>query len=152
MINIVLYEPEIPENTGNIMRTAVAFDATLHLIRPFGFIFDEKRLKRSGAGYIDQGKYYYFTRYGHKSPDKFDFSQTKEDIYLIFGKESTGIPKEILKDHLENCIRIPTTDGVRSLNLSNCVAVGVYEVIKQQNYAHLLTDEPFKGKDYLERE
>ena len=169
MINIVLYEPEIPENTGNIMRTAVAFDATLHLIRPFGFIFDEKRLKRSGAGYIDkvkykiyddyedfinqnQGKYYYFTRYGHNSPDKFNFCKTEEKIYLIFGKESTGIPKELLKGHIENCIRIPTTDGVRSLNLSNCVAIGVYEVIKQQNYAHLLTDEPFKGKDYLERE
>ena len=78
--------------------------------------------------------------------------KTEEKIYLIFGKESTGIPKEILKGHIENCIRIPTTDGVRSLNLSNCVAIGVYEVIKQQNYAHLLTDEPFKGKDYLERE
>lgn len=169
MINIVLYEPEIPENTGNIMRTAVAFDATLHLIRPFGFIFDEKRLKRSGANYIDKvkyklyddyedftnqnpGKYYYFTRYGHKSPDKFNFKDKTENIYLIFGKESTGIPKEILKDHIDNCIRIPTTNGVRSLNLSNCVALGVYEVIKQQNYPHLLTDEPFKGQDYLERE
>lgn len=168
MINIVLYEPEIPENTGNIMRTCAGTNTTLHLIRPFGFIFDEKHLKRSGANYLDKvkykiyddfeefttqnkGKYYYFTRYGHHAPSEYNYNETNEDIYLIFGKESTGIPKEILKNNLSTCIRIPTTDNIRSLNLSNCVAIGLYEVLRQKNYLNLLKDEPFKGKDYLEK-
>lgn len=166
MINVVLYEPEIPQNTGNIMRTCAATDTKLHLIKPLGFSLDEKSIKRSGANYIDncdykvyenyaefleqnEGEFYFFTRYGRKAPTEFDYSDKNKNIYLIFGKESTGIPKEILKEHLDNCTRLPMTDKVRALNLSNCVAIMVYEVLRQQDYNDLLRYEPFKGEDYL---
>lgn len=169
MINIVLYEPEIAENTGNIMRTCAGMNAHLHLIEPLGFYLDEKHLKRSGVNYIDKvnytlyddyedflskndGHFYFFTRYGKKSPDKVDFSDKRNNIYLIFGKESTGIPKEILKKHLDNCIRIPISDKVRCLNVANSVAIALYEVVKQQKYDTLLSYEPFKGEDYLEKD
>ena len=168
MINVVLYEPEIPQNTGNIMRTCAATNAKLHLIKPLGFSLDEKVVKRSGANYVDKcdytvyenwedflnknkGTFYFLTRYGNKPHSSFDYSDKKENIYLVFGKESTGIPKNILKDHLNSCLRIPMTDKVRALNLSNTVAIMVYEVLRQQNYDGLLFDEPFKGTDYLER-
>ena len=168
-INVVLFEPEIPGNTGNIMRTCVATGAKLHLITPLGFVLNSSTIKRSGVNYIDKleytvyedwndflskntGDFYYFTRYGHKPHSSFDYSDNTKSIYLIFGKESTGIPKEILKKDLDHCMRIPMTDNVRSLNLSNCVAICVYEVLRQQDYNDLLRDEPHKGKDYLERE
>ena len=162
MINVVLYQPEIPGNTGNIMRTCVATGTKLHLIKPLGFVLDDAHLKRSGVNYIDKleyevyenfeefkeknkGDFYYFTRYGHKPHSS-----------LIFGKESTGIPKEILKEDLEHCMRIPMTDNVRALNLSNCAAICIYEVLRQQDYDNLLRDEPsddlHKGSDYLERD
>lgn len=167
MINVVLYEPEIPQNTGNIMRTCAATKTKLHLIKPLGFNLDEKSIKRSGANYIDEcdyqiyenyekflekndGEFYYFTRYGKKAPTEFDYSDNSKNIYLVFGKESTGIPKDILKNNLDKCTRLPMTDKVRALNLSNCVAIMVYEVLRQQNYNDLLRYEPFKGKDYLE--
>ena len=167
MINIVLYEPEIPTNTGNIMRSCVATGAKLHLIKPLGFSLDEKSVKRSGANYIDKlnyevyenfedfksknpGEYYYFTRYGKKPHTAFDYSDKTKDIYLIFGKESAGIPKEILKDNLDRCMRIPMTQDVRSLNLSNCAAIVLYEVLRQQDYNDLLQTEPHKGENYLE--
>ena len=166
MINIVLFEPEIPQNTGNIMRTCVATNAHLHLIKPLGFYMDEAHLKRSGVNYVNECKYtlydnfddflsknsgemYFFTRYGKKPHSDFDY-KNDQNIYLIFGKESTGIPKEILKKHLDRCIRIPSTDGVRALNLSNCVAIGAYEVMRQKNYEGLLKTEPFKGENYIE--
>jgi len=169
MINIVLFEPEIPQNTGNIMRTCVATGSKLHLIKPLGFSVDDASLKRSGVNYIDklewfvyenwedfknknEGDFYYFTRYGHKPHTSFNYSDNSRNIYLVFGKESTGIPKEILKNDLEHCMRIPMTNNVRSLNLSNCVAICTYEVLRQQNYNELLRDEPHKGNDYLERE
>lgn len=169
MINIVLYEPEIPTNTGNIMRTCIAIGAKLHLIEPLGFRLDEKSIRRSGANYIDSldyevyddyddflsknsGEFYYFTRYGRKPHTSFDYSDSNKNIYLIFGKESTGIPKGILKNNLDRCMRIPMSDKVRSLNLSNCVAIVAYEVLRQQDYNDLLRSEPFKGEDYLERE
>lgn len=168
MLNVVLFEPEIPQNTGNIMRTCVATGTKLHLIKPLGFSLDEKVVRRSGANYIDdcdytvyenfedflaknKGKFYYLTRYGRRPHSSFDYSNKDENIYLIFGKESTGIPKEILKDHLDTCMRIPMTDKVRALNLSNCVAIMVYEALRQQDYPNLLREEPFKGADYLER-
>lgn len=168
MINVVLYEPEIPQNTGNIMRTCAGTGVMLHLIEPLGFKLDDAHIKRSGVNYIEHcnykvyknfdeflsmnsGEFYFFTRYGHKPHTSFDFSDTSSNIYLVFGKESTGIPKEILKDHLDRCMRIPMNDNIRALNLSNSVAVGVFEVLRQQNYRDLLFDEPFKGKDYLER-
>ncbi len=168
MINIVLYEPEIPTNTGNIMRTCVATGVKLHLIKPLGFSLDESSIKRSGVNYIDKldyevyenyddfasknkGVYYYFTRYGKKPHTSFDYSNKEEDIYLIFGKESTGIDKHILKENLDRCMRIPMTSNVRSLNLSNCVAIVLYEVLRQQDYLSLLRTEPHKGTDFLEK-
>lgn len=168
MINIVLFEPEIPGNTGNIMRTCVATNSKLHLIKPLGFSLDEKYTKRSGVNYIDKcdytvyeniddfyskntGTFYYLTRYGHKPHTDFDYSDSEENLYFIFGKESTGLPKEILKDHLDNCMRIPMTANVRALNLSNCCAIVIYEALRQQNYNNLLREEPHKGKDYLNK-
>lgn len=167
MINIVLFEPEIPQNTGNIMRTCVAVGASLHLIEPLGFVLNDKTIRRSGVNYIDKleyyrysnwedfvnknkGQFYFFTRYGKKPHTEFIYEKDK-DIYLIFGKESTGIPKEILKNYLDRCMRVPTTDNVRALNLSNCVAIGIYEVERQLGYPNLLKTEPFKGEDWLEK-
>lgn len=98
----------------------------------------------------NKGIYYYFTRYGKKPHSSFDYSNTNENIYLIFGKESSGIPKDILKNNLDKCMRIPMTKDIRSLNLSNCVAIVVYEVLRQQNYIGLLKTEPHKGANYLE--
>ncbi|MFA5409870.1 MAG: tRNA (cytidine(34)-2'-O)-methyltransferase [Bacilli bacterium] len=169
MINIVLYQPEIPQNTGNIMRTCVATNAKLHLIKPLGFSLDDKHMKRSGLDYIPYlnyevyenyddfkskniGTYYYLTRYGKKPHTSFDYSNTVDNIYLLFGKESTGIPREILRDDLDHCMRIPMTDKTRTLNLSNCVAIMVYEVLRQQNFNNLIRTEPFKGADYLTKD
>ena len=166
MINIVLYEPEIPTNTGNIMRTCVAVGARLHLIEPLGFKLDEKSIRRSGVNYIDKldyvvyknwdeflsknsGDFYYFTRYGKKPHTSFDYSNTEKEIYLIFGKESTGIPRDILKNDLEHCMRIPMSSNVRSLNLSNCCAIVLYEVLRQQNYRDLLFCEPHKSENFI---
>ena len=166
MINVVLYEPEIPGNTGNIMRTCAGTGVKLHLIEPLGFKLDEKNVKRSGVNYIDKcnykvypsyeeflkqnnGKFYYLTRYGKKPHTSFDYSNKEDNIYLIFGKESTGIPKEILANDLDHCMRIPMNDNIRALNLSNSVAIMVYEVLRQQNYPDLLLKEPFKGENYL---
>ncbi len=168
MINVVLYKPEIPGNTGNIMRTCVATDVNLHLIKPLGFKIDQASIKRSGVNYIENcnyqvydniedfynknkdGTFYYFTRYGHKPHSDFNFSNQDEKIYLIFGKESTGIPTEELKPNIKNCIRIPMTDKVRALNLSNTVAIAIYEVLRQQDYNDLLFDEPHKSIDFIE--
>lgn len=167
MINVVLYEPEIPENTGNIMRTCVATNTHLHLIKPLGFSLEEKYIKRSGVNYIhncdytvygnideffskNKGTYYFLTRYGHKPHTSFDYSNNKENIYFFFGKESTGIPPKILKPYIDRCMRIPMTNKVRSLNLSNTVAIMVYEALRQQNYNNLLREEPHKSKNYIE--
>ncbi len=165
MVNIVLYEPEIPENTGNIMRTCAATNARLHIIRPMGFALSSTVIKRSGVNYIDKvdyvlyddyedfcnknkGHFYYFTRYGKKAHSEFDY-KNQEDIYLIFGKESTGIPKEILRNNLDRCIRIPCSDNVRCLNVANSVAIAIYEVMRQKDYPDLVRHEPFKGEDWL---
>lgn len=167
MINIVLFEPEIPGNTGNIMRTCVATNSKLHLIKPLGFSLDEKYIKRSGVNYIDKcdytvyeniddfyskndGVFYYLTRYGHKPHTSFDYSDSNENIYFVFGKESTGIPPHLLKPHLDHCMRMPMTDNVRALNLSNTVAIMTYEALRQQNYNDLLRDEPHKGDSFIE--
>ena len=120
MINIVLYEPEIPGNTGNIMRTCAATNAKLHLIKPLGFSLEEKYIKRSAVNYLDKvnyqvyenfedflsqndGDFYFLTRYGKKPHSSFDYTKSTKDIYLFFGKESTGIPKEILRNYLDRC-------------------------------------------------
>jgi tRNA (cytidine/uridine-2'-O-)-methyltransferase len=169
MIHIVLYQPEIPQNTGNIMRTCTATNAMLHLIEPLGFSLDEKHLRRSGLDYRDlcvhqihsdwqdftakcPGKYYFVTRYGKKPPSDMNFSESNEDIFLVFGRESTGIPKSILRDSLEMCMRIPMVADARSLNLSNSVAIVIYEVLRQLDYPELSKSEVLKGEDWLERD
>ena len=167
MINIVLYEPLIPGNTGNIMRTCVATNSKLHLIKPLGFSLDEKSIKRSGVNYINdceyivyenieeffkqnKGIYYFLTRYGKKPHTSFDYSKTSENIYFIFGKETSGIPKEILLPHIDNCMRMPMTNKVRALNLSNTVAIMVYEALRQQNFPNLFLEEPHKSANFIE--
>ena len=173
MINIVLFEPEIPGNTGNIMRTCVATNSVLHLIKPLGFSLDEKYIKRSGVNYIDKciyhvyenwddfydqnkdkGEFFFLTRYGHKPHTSFDYSDNKKNYYFVFGKESTGIPRSILKPHLDKCMRMPMTDNVRALNLSNTVAIMTYEALRQQDYNDLLRSEPddsgHKGDQFIE--
>ena len=154
-------------NTGNIMRTCVATNTKLHLIKPLGFSLDTKYIKRSGVNYIDKCKYfvyeniddfysknkgtfYYLTRYGHKTGDAFDYSNKDENIYFMIGKESTGIPPKLLKPHIDKCIRIPMTDNVRALNLSNTVAIMTYEALRQQGYPGLLRDEPHKSDHFIE--
>jgi tRNA (cytidine/uridine-2'-O-)-methyltransferase len=169
MIHVVLYQPEIPQNTGNIMRTCAATGAKLHLIEPLGFSMDEKHIRRSGANYIDFTDYQiypsledflsknptgvkvFFTRYATQSPSDLSYTVSEQDYYLIFGSESSGIPKAILQTSLSTCVRFPMKDVVRSLNLSNTVAIAVYEVLRQQGYPGLVSHEPdtLKGKDYL---
>ena len=168
-INVVLYQPEIPQNTGNIMRTCVATNTILHLIEPLGFSLDEKEIKRSGANYVKDVKYirykdwdefieknqpksiYYLTRYGQKHLFDVDVSDLEEDHYFVLGKESSGIPYEILQENFDKCIRLPMTDKVRALNVSNVAAIMMYEAMRQQNYPNLFEFEPetMKGKDYL---
>lgn len=165
-LHVVLYNPEIPQNTGNIMRTCAATNVSLHLIEPLGFSLEEKNIKRSSANNIEKveytiykdwkdftdknkGEYVFLTRYGKNPPSNHDFSDINKEIYLIFGKESTGIPKEILSNNLENCYRIPMIDNVRSLNLSNCVAIIVYEALRQQDYYGLSKVEVIKGEDFI---
>lgn len=167
MINVVLFEPEIPGNTGNIMRTCVATNTTLHLIKPLGFSLDDSYIKRSGVNYIkdcnyfvyeniddfyskNEGEFYYFTRYGHKPHTSFDYTDKNKKYYFFFGKESTGIPPKLLKPHLDRCARLPMTDKVRAINLSNTVAIVVYEALRQQNYNDLLFDEPHKSINFIE--
>ncbi len=168
MINVVLFEPEIPGNTGNIMRTCVATKSKLHLIKPLGFSLDEKYVRRSGVNYIDDcdytvyeniedffsknrdGEFYFLTRYGHKPHTSFDYSDTSKNLYFIFGKESTGIPPKILAPYIDRCMRMPMTDKVRALNLSNTVAIMVYEALRQRDYPGLLKDEPHKSKTFIE--
>ena len=168
MLNVVLFEPEIPQNTGNIMRTCVATNTTLHLIKPLGFKVDDASLKRSGVNYIDKlkwyvyenwedfinknqnGAFYFLTRYGHKPHSSFDYSNLNENIYFVFGKESTGIPKNILKPNIDKCMRMPMTQNVRALNLSNTVAIMIYEALRQRDYDGLLFDEPHKSKTEIE--
>lgn len=166
MIHVVLYEPEIPQNTGNIMRTCAATGAQLHLIEPLGFSLDIKAVRRSGMDYISHcdynvyqnweefiennpsDHYYYLTRYGKKAPSEFDFTQDK-DHYFILGKESTGIPLEILRKDKEYCMRLPMKADARSLNLSNCAAIIVYECLRQLDYPELSPVEVIKGEDWL---
>ena len=149
MLNIVLMEPEIPANTGNIGRTCVATGSRLHLIEPLGFRLDEKSLRRAGMDYwdsLDVTRYINYQEFQEKHPGaKVWFATTKAkkvyteavfgmDDYIMFGKESGGIPEEILVDHEQDCIRIPMLDSIRSLNLSNSVAVVLYEALRQNDF------------------
>ena len=167
MIHIVLYRPEKPQNTGNIMRTCVAIHAKLHIIGPITFSVADKDLKRVGMDYIDDLNMqfyetyedfvkanpnidvYYVTRYANKVYSTYDFSKQLNDVYLMFGRESTGIPHDILKSHPDRLMRIPMVPEARSLNLSNCVALVTYEVLRQQGFPNLATEEAIKGPDFL---
>ena len=157
MNHVVLYQPEIPPNTGNIGRTCVGTNTHLHLIGPLGFSIDDKHLKRAGCDYwpnLNVDYYenaeeffeknqpehiYYIETFGTESYTDFDYSDDTKDYYFMFGKESTGIPKELIEAHggFERCLLIPQGDKVRSLNLSNTVAIVVYEVLRQQNFSPL---------------
>lgn len=164
MLNIVLHQPEIPANTGNIGRTCVATGSVLHLIEPLGFSLSEKQLKRAGMDYwglLDVRRYINFTDFLEKNPAigggrqrpggaRLWMATTKAkrvysdvtfgpDDYIMFGKESAGIPEEILVEHEETCIRIPMLDQIRSLNLSNSVAIVLYEALRQDSFANLQT-------------
>ncbi len=149
MLNIVLHEPEMPANTGNIGRTCVAAGARLHLIEPLGFKLNEKMLKRAGLDYwdkLDVTVYDDYADFQKKNPGaKIYMATTKaqktycdvsyeDDCYIMFGKESAGIPEEILVDNEETCIRIPMIGDIRSLNLSNSVAIVLYEALRQHNF------------------
>ena len=152
MLNIVLFEPEIPQNTGNIGRTCVATNTRLHLIEPLGFRLDEKSLRRAGMDYwkdLDVTTYRDFDEFMSKNPDaKIYMATTKApnvytevnyepDCYIMFGKESAGIPEEILKDNPDTCVRIPMVGETRSLNLSNSVAIVLYEALRQNDFSNM---------------
>ena len=152
MLNIVLYEPEIPANTGNIGRTCVATGTRLHLIEPLGFRLNEKALKRAGMDYwadLDVTTYIDYADFLEKNPNaKIYMATTKaehvysdvkfeEDCYIMFGKESAGIPEEILVENRDTCVRIPMIGDIRSLNLGNSVAVVLYEALRQNGFRHM---------------
>ena len=148
-MHIILHQPEIPANTGNIGRTCVATGTTLHLIEPLGFHLDEKSIKRAGMDYwdkLDVTRYMNFQEFQELHPGaKIWYATTKakrlyteasfeNDDYIMFGKESAGIPEELLVEHEETCIRIPMLDEIRSLNLSNAVAIVLYEALRQNHF------------------
>ncbi|MFK2825905.1 tRNA (uridine(34)/cytosine(34)/5-carboxymethylaminomethyluridine(34)-2'-O)-methyltransferase TrmL [Bacillus sp. B190/17] len=154
-INVVLYQPEIPANTGNIARTCAATDTVLHLIRPLGFSTDDKMLRRAGLDYwkfvnvvyydsMEEfyeknagGEYYYLTKFGEKNFASIDYSSIDEDYFFIFGKETTGLPKNVIAENKDRCLRVPMNDNVRALNLSNTAAILIYEALRQQNFLQL---------------
>ena len=151
-IGIVLLEPEIPQNTGNIARTCAATGASLHLIQTMGFTVTDAKLKRAGLDYWDKldityykniedfynktagGEYFYFST---KAPRVYTEISYPDNCYLIFGKETAGIPESILKKNLDRCVRIPMRETLRSLNLSNSAAIAVYEVLRQREFGNL---------------
>ena len=154
MIHIVLYEPEIPQNTGNISRTCAVTGCHLHLIEPLGFELSERSIRRAGLDYWqyltvttysdwndfkskNEGIFYFCSTKGQKCHSEVDYTDADRDIYFVFGKESHGLPEPLLKENYENCIRIPMRGFVRSLNLSNSVAVVVYEALRQLGYPDL---------------
>ncbi len=154
-VHVVLYQPEIPANTGNIARTCAATDTTLHLIRPLGFSTDDKMLKRAGLDYWEfvqihyydsleelfstykDGEFYYITKFGKKIHSSFDYSAVQKDHFFVFGKETTGLPKDLFQHNMERALRLPMTGNVHSLNLSNTAAILIYEALRQQNYPGL---------------
>jgi tRNA (cytidine/uridine-2'-O-)-methyltransferase len=150
-INIVLHEPEIPQNTGNIARTCAATGASLHIIRPMGFEIDDRKLKRAGLDYWDKLDITYYDNYedflskrpdarentyyfSTKAPHSYTDISYPDNVYIMFGKETKGLPEDILYDNKNFCVRIPMRDTIRSLNLSNSVAVAVYEIIRQKGF------------------
>ncbi len=162
MFNIVLHQPEIPQNTGNIARTCSVTGARLHIIKPMGFEIDDKKLKRAGLDYWhlldityyenfedfyeknrNKGTIYYCTT---KSSQNYCDMTFKDGDYFVFGRETKGLPEDLLKEHEQTCIRIPMRDETRSLNLSNSVAIVVYEALRQTNFEGLKI-----GSEYLQQ-
>ena len=163
MINIVLLEPQIPQNTGNIARTCAATGARLHLVRPMGFTPDDKKLKRAGLDYWhlldityydstseffekNGGEMYFFSTKGEKIYSDIEYP---DDCYIVFGREDRGINERILSENYERCVRIPMLDddSARSLNLSNSVAIAVYEILRQHGFKTLRTTGKLTGRD-----
>lgn len=154
-INIVLIEPEIPQNTGNIARTCAATGASLHLVEPMGFKVDDRKLKRAGLDYwheldityykdindfFERNKgeeFYYFTT---KAPNCYSEVKYPERVFLVFGKETKGLPEDLLYNNRERCVRMPMRENLRSLNLSNTVAIAVYEAFRQRNFEGLMQE------------
>jgi len=153
-LNIVLLEPQIPQNTGNIVRTCAATNVRLHIVKPMGFNVTDKHLKRAGLDYWkfldityyesiselyeinEDGKFYYFTT---KATNKYTDVDYKNGCFLVFGREDKGIPEGVLHKNKEYCVRLPMGTGIRSLNLSNTVTVGVYEVLRQWDFCDLVS-------------
>lgn len=154
-IHIVLYQPLIPANTGNIARSCAGTGVKLHLIRPLGFSTDDKMLKRAGLDYWEHvdltyydslqelfdryagAAFYYITKFGTKTYSSFDYSDTEKDHFFVFGQETKGLPKELIEQNPETCLRIPMNEHIRSLNLSNTAAILMYEALRQQNFPGL---------------
>ncbi|MFB4166255.1 tRNA (uridine(34)/cytosine(34)/5-carboxymethylaminomethyluridine(34)-2'-O)-methyltransferase TrmL [Alteribacillus sp. JSM 102045] len=154
-IHVVLYQPEIPANTGNIARTCAGTGTHLHLIRPLGFSTDDKMLKRAGCDYwpnvqihyydsleelfetYQQGEFYFIETIGKKPYSDFSFDDPKTDYFFVFGKETSGLPERVTTENVERCLRIPQNNHIRSLNLSNTAAILVYEALRQQGFPAL---------------
>lgn len=169
-VNVVLYEPEIAQNVAAIIRTCVATNAKLHIIEPLGFIFKKEEMNRASAGTFDLVEYelyddwsdfvdknpkinlYCISRYGKKPHSDFDFTQSNEEVFVMFGKESTGIDKQIIKDNFNNTFRLPMSAQTRSINLANTVGIVVYEILRQRDYPTLSKTEVQKGEDYIMNE
>lgn len=169
-INIVLHEPEIPQNTGNIARTCAATGASLHIIRPMGFTVDDRKLKRAGLDYWDKLDITYYDNYEDfltknpnaaehifyfttKAPRSYtEVSPYPDEVFLMFGKETRGIPEEILYRNQAFCVRIPMRNTLRSLNLSNSVAIAVYEILRQRNFEGLREDGQLTQYEWKEAE
>ena len=164
-INIVLHEPEIPQNTGNIARTCAATGAALHIIKPMGFTIDDKKLKRAGLDYWDKLDITYYedlNDFFEQHPDACPYYFTTKaqytytdveypsNTYIMFGKESRGLPEELLFANPEHCVRIPMRDTLRSLNLSNSVAIAVYEILRQDHFDGLRQDGVLTKYDWTD--
>ena len=159
-LNVVLYQPEIPQNTGNIARTCAATGSTLHIIKPMGFEIDDRKMKRAGLDYWDKlnvkfydgfdefvernpgARLYYFTTKATKNYSDVSYD---DNVYLVFGPETRGLPESLLLQNFDNCVRIPMLDTLRSLNLSNSVAIAVYEALRQNGF-----DTLRRSSDYFD--
>ena len=161
-LNIVLVEPRIPQNTGNVARTCAATGARLHLVKPMGFAIDDKKLKRAGLDYWhlldisyyeglddffakNQGPFYFFTT---KAPARYTDVQYPDGAYLVFGREDAGLPEELLVRNQPSCVRLPMRPQARSLNLSNTVAIAVYEALRQWDFPDLLDHGQLRNFDW----
>lgn len=154
-LHVVLYQPEIPANTGNIARTCAATDTKLHIIRPLGFSTDDKRLKRAGLDYWEfvnfrlydsleefyernkGGEFFYLTKHGKKAHTAYRYNKIDKEYYFIFGRETDGLPERIIQSNLDHALRVPMNEKVSALNLSNTAAVLIYEALRQQSYPNL---------------